>query len=181
MAPILSSRNQNLRWQYRTAHTSQTYQWTSMPQPPQKNTFWVLHTVSIVIIERTWRRYFFTTSISDAAWREVALDTSPKLSKLSDGDFNSRRLCRASVLLKRGQFAHSKPGRTTRLFLHRLGTRGLGLRSLQLRNVVEHAQPPRKHFASLMASVAMVAGAGTGPLLAGVVAQFDAITLRLCR
>ncbi|WP_033864931.1 MFS transporter [Pseudomonas sp. QTF5] len=39
-------------------------------------------------------------------------------------------------------------------------------------NVVEHAQPQRKHFASLMASVAMVAGAGTGPLLAGVVAQY---------
>ncbi|WPN55369.1 MFS transporter [Pseudomonas sp. P9_31] len=39
-------------------------------------------------------------------------------------------------------------------------------------NVVEHAQPHRKHFASLMASVAMVAGAGTGPLLAGVVAQY---------
>lgn len=41
-------------------------------------------------------------------------------------------------------------------------------------NVVEHAQPHRKHFASLMASVAMVAGAGTGPLLAGVVAQYVA-------
>ncbi len=41
-------------------------------------------------------------------------------------------------------------------------------------NVVEHAQPHRKHFASLMASVAMVAGAGTGPLLAGVVAQYFA-------
>ncbi|OIN45760.1 MFS transporter [Pseudomonas azotoformans] len=39
-------------------------------------------------------------------------------------------------------------------------------------NVVEHAQPHRKHFASLMASVAMVAGAGTGPLLAGIVAQY---------
>ncbi|WP_448724466.1 MFS transporter [Pseudomonas farris] len=39
-------------------------------------------------------------------------------------------------------------------------------------NVIEHAQPHRKHFASLMASVAMVAGAGTGPLLAGVVAQY---------
>lgn len=39
-------------------------------------------------------------------------------------------------------------------------------------NVVEHAQPHRKHFASLMASVAMVFGAGTGPLLAGVVAQY---------
>lgn len=39
-------------------------------------------------------------------------------------------------------------------------------------NVVEHAQPHHKHFASLMASVAMVAGAGTGPLLAGVVAQY---------
>jgi MFS family permease len=40
-------------------------------------------------------------------------------------------------------------------------------------NVVEHAEPHRKHFASLMASVAMVAGAGTGPLLAGVVAHFS--------
>ncbi|AVB20317.1 MULTISPECIES: MFS transporter [Pseudomonas syringae group] len=39
-------------------------------------------------------------------------------------------------------------------------------------NVVEHAQPHRKHLASLLASVAMVAGAGTGPLLAGVVAQY---------
>lgn len=39
-------------------------------------------------------------------------------------------------------------------------------------NVVEHAPPHRKHFASLMASVAMVAGAGTGPLLAGIVAHF---------
>ncbi|WP_248750476.1 MFS transporter [Pseudomonas sp. MWU15-20650] len=39
-------------------------------------------------------------------------------------------------------------------------------------NVVEHAQPHRKHIASLMASVAMVAGAGTGPLLAGGVAQY---------
>lgn len=41
-------------------------------------------------------------------------------------------------------------------------------------NVVEHAQPHRKHFASLMASVAMVAGAGAGPLLAGIVAQYFA-------
>jgi MFS family permease len=39
-------------------------------------------------------------------------------------------------------------------------------------NVVEHAPSHKKHFASLMASVAMVAGAGTGPLLAGVVAQY---------
>ena len=39
-------------------------------------------------------------------------------------------------------------------------------------NVVEHAQPHRKHMASLMASVAMVAGAGTGPLMAGIVAQY---------
>ncbi|KUM43401.1 MFS transporter [Pseudomonas sp. EpS/L25] len=39
-------------------------------------------------------------------------------------------------------------------------------------NVVEHALPHQKQFASLMASVAMVAGAGTGPLLAGVVAQY---------
>ncbi|WP_213881810.1 MFS transporter [Pseudomonas sp. dw_358] len=41
-------------------------------------------------------------------------------------------------------------------------------------NVVEHAPPARKHFASLMASVAMVAGAGTGPLLAGIVAHCSA-------
>ncbi|MRW88894.1 MFS transporter [Duganella sp. FT80W] len=39
-------------------------------------------------------------------------------------------------------------------------------------NVVEHAQSNRKHFASLMASVAMVAGAGSGPLLAGIVAHY---------
>ncbi|HDS0916462.1 TPA: MFS transporter [Pseudomonas putida] len=39
-------------------------------------------------------------------------------------------------------------------------------------NVIEHAEPHRKHFASLMASIAMVFGAGTGPLLAGVVAQY---------
>jgi MFS family permease len=39
-------------------------------------------------------------------------------------------------------------------------------------NVVEHARSHRKHHASLMASVAMVAGAGAGPLLAGVVAQY---------
>lgn len=41
-------------------------------------------------------------------------------------------------------------------------------------NVVEHAQPHRKHFAALMASVAMVIGAGTGPLMAGIVAQYFA-------
>lgn len=40
-------------------------------------------------------------------------------------------------------------------------------------NVVEHAQPQRKQFASLMASAAMVAGAGSGPLLAGVVAHYE--------
>ncbi|MDD1141474.1 MFS transporter [Pseudomonas sp. TNT2022 ID233] len=40
-------------------------------------------------------------------------------------------------------------------------------------NVVEHAQAHRKQFASLLASVAMVAGAGTGPLLAGIVAQYS--------
>lgn len=38
-------------------------------------------------------------------------------------------------------------------------------------NVVEHAEPHRKAFAALMASVAMVAGAGTGPLLAGFIAS----------
>jgi MFS family permease len=38
-------------------------------------------------------------------------------------------------------------------------------------NVVEHAEPHRKPFAALMASVAMVAGAGTGPLLAGFIAS----------
>jgi MFS family permease len=41
-------------------------------------------------------------------------------------------------------------------------------------NVVEHAQSHRKHFAALMASVAMVIGAGTGPLIAGIVAQYFA-------
>lgn len=39
-------------------------------------------------------------------------------------------------------------------------------------NVVDHAEPHRKHFASLMASMAMVAGAGMGPMLAGTVAQY---------
>ncbi|MCF8984888.1 MFS transporter [Pseudomonas syringae] len=39
-------------------------------------------------------------------------------------------------------------------------------------NVVEHARPHRKHHASLIASVAMVAGAGAGPLLAGAVAHY---------
>ena len=38
-------------------------------------------------------------------------------------------------------------------------------------NVVEHAAPQRKPFAALIASVAMVAGAGTGPLLAGFIAS----------
>lgn len=46
-------------------------------------------------------------------------------------------------------------------------------------NVVEHARPDRKAFASLIASVAMVAGAGTGPLLAGVVAQYVAQPIHL--
>ncbi|WP_342655645.1 MFS transporter [Pseudomonas sp. F3-2] len=41
-------------------------------------------------------------------------------------------------------------------------------------NVVEHAAPHRKPFASLIASLAMVAGAGSGPLLAGVIAQYCA-------
>jgi MFS family permease len=44
--------------------------------------------------------------------------------------------------------------------------------SAGMANVVEHAPGHNKHFASLMASVAMVAGAGTGPLLAGVIAQY---------
>jgi MFS family permease len=39
-------------------------------------------------------------------------------------------------------------------------------------NIVDHAEPHRKHFASLIASTAMVAGAGTGPLLAGAIAQY---------
>lgn len=39
-------------------------------------------------------------------------------------------------------------------------------------NVVDHAEPHRKHFASLMASMAMVAGAGMGPMLAGTAAHY---------
>jgi len=39
-------------------------------------------------------------------------------------------------------------------------------------NVVAHAAPQRRQFASLMASVAMVAGVGMGPLLAGVIAHY---------
>lgn len=44
--------------------------------------------------------------------------------------------------------------------------------SAGMANVVEHACEQRKPFASLIASVAMVAGAGTGPLLAGSIAQY---------
>ena len=44
--------------------------------------------------------------------------------------------------------------------------------SAGMANVVEHASEQRKPFASLIASVSMVLGAGTGPLLAGVIAQF---------
>lgn len=46
-------------------------------------------------------------------------------------------------------------------------------------NVVEHAQPARKPFAALVASVAMVAGAGTGPLLAGYIASRYAAPVHL--
>lgn len=46
-------------------------------------------------------------------------------------------------------------------------------------NVVEHAEPNRQHFGSLIASVAMVAGAGTGPLLAGVVAEYFPHPIRI--
>lgn len=41
-------------------------------------------------------------------------------------------------------------------------------------NVVEHADEAGKPFAALIASVAMVLGAGSGPLLAGVIAQYVA-------
>jgi MFS family permease len=44
--------------------------------------------------------------------------------------------------------------------------------SAGMANVVEHASESRKTFASLIASVSMVLGAGTGPLLAGLIAQF---------
>lgn len=40
-------------------------------------------------------------------------------------------------------------------------------------NVVERAPESRKSSASLLASVAMVTGAGTGPLLAGLIAQYS--------
>jgi MFS family permease len=46
--------------------------------------------------------------------------------------------------------------------------------SAGMANVVEQAPEQRKTFASLIASVSMVAGAGTGPLLAGVIAQYVA-------
>lgn len=46
--------------------------------------------------------------------------------------------------------------------------------SAGMANVVEHASESRKSFASLIASVSMVLGAGTGPLLAGVIAQYVA-------
>jgi len=46
--------------------------------------------------------------------------------------------------------------------------------SAGMANVVEHASEQRKPFASLIASVSMVLGAGTGPLLAGVIAQYVA-------
>lgn len=44
--------------------------------------------------------------------------------------------------------------------------------SAGMANVVEQASGQRKPFASLIASVSMVLGAGTGPLLAGVIAQY---------
>ncbi|MFJ3485535.1 MFS transporter [Pseudomonas sp. NPDC090202] len=46
--------------------------------------------------------------------------------------------------------------------------------SAGMANVVEHASEQRKSFASLIASVSMVLGAGTGPLLAGIIAQYVA-------
>lgn len=46
--------------------------------------------------------------------------------------------------------------------------------SAGMANVVEQASESRKSFASLIASVSMVLGAGTGPLLAGVIAQYVA-------
>ncbi|MFK3795867.1 MFS transporter [Pseudomonas sp. NPDC088444] len=46
--------------------------------------------------------------------------------------------------------------------------------SAGMANVVEHASESRKSFASLIASVSMVLGAGTGPVLAGVIAQYVA-------
>ncbi|MBV6823475.1 MFS transporter [Pseudomonas sp. PD9R] len=51
--------------------------------------------------------------------------------------------------------------------------------SAGMANVVEQTSSHRKHFASLMASVAMVAGAGSGPLLAGVIAHYYADPIRL--
>jgi MFS family permease len=51
--------------------------------------------------------------------------------------------------------------------------------SAGMANVVEQTSSHRKHFASLMASVAMVAGAGSGPLLAGVIAHYCADPIRL--
>ena len=44
--------------------------------------------------------------------------------------------------------------------------------SAGMANVVDQADDNRKRQASLMASVAMVLGAGTGPLLAGIMAQY---------
>ncbi|MFK3971857.1 MFS transporter [Pseudomonas sp. NPDC087358] len=44
--------------------------------------------------------------------------------------------------------------------------------SAGMANVVEQACEQRRSFASLIASVSMVLGAGTGPLLAGVIAQY---------
>lgn len=51
--------------------------------------------------------------------------------------------------------------------------------SAGMANVVEHASPGRKHFASLMASVGMVAGAGAGPLLAGTIAQYCSVPIHM--
>lgn len=45
--------------------------------------------------------------------------------------------------------------------------------SAGMANVVEYADVHRKQFASLIASVAMVAGAGMGPLLGGLLAQYS--------
>ncbi|WP_448107904.1 MFS transporter [Pseudomonas azerbaijanoccidentalis] len=51
--------------------------------------------------------------------------------------------------------------------------------SAGMANVVEQTSSHRRQFASLMASVAMVAGAGSGPLLAGLIAHYYADPIRL--
>ena len=51
--------------------------------------------------------------------------------------------------------------------------------SAGMANVVEQTSSHRRQFASLIASVAMVAGAGSGPLLAGLIAHYYAGPIRL--